>query len=356
MSQGGNYLTNGGGGAGSVMTETGDFGGAIPPDGSGNLNILGTANQVTSTGVSAANTITLSTPSTFIAPGSITSTGLLTGLASALINTAGTALNLGTDNSGDTINIGLGNVARTLHIADSAIAHTITMGSQTGTGTTFIQSGSGGIAIRSTGNSVFNTSTGTLGLSTDASNTTISIGNAAASKSITIGTTFGSSSLALQSGSLGILTTGTVSNLTNPCFLAYLATTATNKTGNGTFYVLGTNAFTVAFDKGNNIGTNAILTAPITGVYELSVQVQVTGTTIATSFNLQIQTTLRTYSTTINRAAASTDQCIFLTALCDMNVGNVAQFVITSSGEGADTDDILGGSTLTTYVCGKLVA
>ena len=61
--------------------------------------------------------------------GAITFSGLLTANASAIINTAGTALNLGTDNSGDAVNIATGNVARAVSIATSAAAHTVAIGS-----------------------------------------------------------------------------------------------------------------------------------------------------------------------------------------------------------------------------------
>ncbi len=53
----------------TLATLTADSGGALTPS-SGNISILGTTNQVTSTG--SGSTITLSTPATFVAPGSIT--------------------------------------------------------------------------------------------------------------------------------------------------------------------------------------------------------------------------------------------------------------------------------------------
>ena len=63
--------TNGG----PLNTLTGDSGGALTPS-SNNINILGTANQVTTTGSGA--TLTLSTPATFVAPGSIAATTSVT--------------------------------------------------------------------------------------------------------------------------------------------------------------------------------------------------------------------------------------------------------------------------------------
>jgi fibronectin-binding autotransporter adhesin len=58
--------------------------------------------------------------------------GLLTGNASATINTAGAALALGTDNAAGAVNIGTGNVIRAVGIANAGgVAHTVSVGSAT---------------------------------------------------------------------------------------------------------------------------------------------------------------------------------------------------------------------------------
>ena len=58
--------------------------------------------------------------------------GLLTGNASATINTAGAALALGTDNAAGAVNIGTGNVIRAVGIANAGgVAHTVAVGSAT---------------------------------------------------------------------------------------------------------------------------------------------------------------------------------------------------------------------------------
>ncbi len=62
------------GGSTVGKTITGDSGGALSPT-SGNWNIFGTANQITTTGL--GSTLTLSIPAVFIAPGSVESTGIL---------------------------------------------------------------------------------------------------------------------------------------------------------------------------------------------------------------------------------------------------------------------------------------
>ena len=61
---------------GALNTLTADSGGPISPT-AANINILGTANQITTTG--SGSTITVSIPATFIAPGSIAATTTLTG-------------------------------------------------------------------------------------------------------------------------------------------------------------------------------------------------------------------------------------------------------------------------------------
>lgn len=67
----GSWISLGAGASGGVVTLTGGSGGALSPTG-GNISILGTANQITSTG--SGSTITLSLPSAIVAPGSVTAT------------------------------------------------------------------------------------------------------------------------------------------------------------------------------------------------------------------------------------------------------------------------------------------
>lgn len=75
---------------GNIDTLTGDSGGAITPSG-GNINLLGTANQITTTG--SGHSITWSLPSAITAPGSLTTT---TTLASGTTLTAGSSLSVTT--------------------------------------------------------------------------------------------------------------------------------------------------------------------------------------------------------------------------------------------------------------------
>lgn len=83
------WIVQGSGGAGAVITITGDSGGALPPTG-GNFNILGTANQILVTGVGSTETLSLIGPYT---PATYTAHGVLVGEGTSSI----VALAVGTD-------------------------------------------------------------------------------------------------------------------------------------------------------------------------------------------------------------------------------------------------------------------
>ena len=143
---------------------------------------------------------------------------------------------------------------------------------------------------------------------------------------------------------------------TQPSFLGYLGGTATNKTGAGTAYTIGTDALTEVYDRGSDFTTAGVFTAPVTGVYDLRAQVTVTGNTVATTFVISIVTTARTYTHTFIKAAGAQDESVFISTLADMTATNTATVTITVTGEAGDTSDIKGGATLETYFCGTLVA
>ncbi len=134
------------------------------------------------------STVEISGAMTFDDSVSITGTllvsGLLTCNASANILTAGTALDLGSDNDSAPVNLGVGTTARAIGIGDSAAAHTITLGSLTGAASVVIQAGSGNFAVTPVAAATISlgaaTTTGTitLGQSTAAGGQTIDVGNA----------------------------------------------------------------------------------------------------------------------------------------------------------------------------------
>jgi len=184
--------------------------------------------------------------------------------------------------------------------------------------------------------------------------TTWSIG---ADNSISDQFTVAASATLGTSNTMTITTAGLVQWPSQPSFLAYLATSDTNATGNGTVFQLGTvNSFTTVFDKASNFNTNGTFTAPTTGKYYLSGNVELDNCTINTGIQIQIITTARTYSNQVNRVAASTSNAISLSALADMSAGDTATLNVTGFGESGATETVTGTTGgLINYFCGYLM-
>jgi len=64
MSQAGSLGSGGGGGGSGIQTLTGDVGGAVGPDGSSNVNVVG-GGSITVTGTPGTNTLTISSSNPF---------------------------------------------------------------------------------------------------------------------------------------------------------------------------------------------------------------------------------------------------------------------------------------------------
>lgn len=140
MWSGDTWIALGSGTTGAIVTLTGGSGGPLSPT-AGNMNILGTANQITSAG--AASTITLSLPAAITAPGSLTTT---TTLASGTTITAGTGITATTGN----IVASAGNITTTLGSITSATTLTATLGEITAT--------NGNLVLGTAGNKIISTS------------------------------------------------------------------------------------------------------------------------------------------------------------------------------------------------------
>lgn len=189
-----------GGSVGDLNTLTDESGVVVLPT-AGTIIVDGTANQITTAGTNAPGTMTIGLPTTMITPGSLEVTGIILGDASATINTAGTAMNLGSDNSGDIINIGNGNVARQINIGITNASHLVNIGASFGTASTQIFGGSAGVAIgTSNGAFLVQTGTGTINMSIDAAATAVNVGTGNANKTVTVGSTNGSATTIIQAG------------------------------------------------------------------------------------------------------------------------------------------------------------
>jgi hypothetical protein len=144
---------------------------------------------------------------------------------------------------------------------------------------------------------------------------------------------------------MSVATSGEINYPLQPAFLAYLGTTANNKTGNGASYTLGTDALTEVFDQNSDFNTNGTFTSPVTGRYQLSASCYFTGCTIATQFQIQTTTLNRTFFGFFARTASAADEMVTTSYLCDMDAADTCTIAVIASGEAADTVDILGGGT-----------
>lgn len=135
-----------------------------------------------------------------------------------------------------------------------------------------------------------------------------------------------------------------------PAFLA-IAANATNVTGNGAVYQLGTAAMTEVFDQNGDFNTNGTFTAPVTGKFTLSASASVTDCTASQTCQIALVTSNRTIAAGQSRPASGNDINALVTTITDMDGSDTAVVTVTVSGEAGDTDDINGPGT---YYSGAL--
>jgi hypothetical protein len=359
--------------AGTVSQLTGDSGIANPS--AGVINILGTSNQVDTVG--SGNQIVISTPTDFTAPGNITATTTINTLDGNI--TAVGDFIAAKDSPGDPVRVSVSNLDTTDTGSDAGVELTVGGGSGGSPYISFLVDAApssswvmgadnddayklkfcDGPVLGS--NDVFSITHSTQDVSFFGD--TVTVNNSAtiglnANSFVTIGNSSGTTTVLVEAGSGNINLTGNVLKSTNPAFLAYLATTVNAVTGNGATYVLGTNALTEVFDRGNNFNTNGTFTAPVTGLYLLQAGITVTNVTAANSFQIFLNTTARNYEAILTKdTGTNADQSMYISALCDMSANDTATVSIIVDGEGGDSDGIRGsGSPVGTYFCGSLVA
>jgi len=154
-----------------VLAElTGDSGGAITPAaGTGNISLLGTANQIVTTGTLASNQIVWSLSSTLVVPGTLTVTGTTsinaTGTATTTIGGSSGLFTLASGSGGLTATGG----GNTIQLFNDAAANIVTLGSTSGAASLTLQAGGGNMAL------------------TGATGTTYTIGSATGIGAITVG-------------------------------------------------------------------------------------------------------------------------------------------------------------------------
>lgn len=207
---------------------------------------------------------------------------------------------------------------------------------------------------------------GAVNIGSDATSNAINIGTVTA-RTVTIGNTTGASALALKCGTgnfslasaTGNLITmaadGTMQEPLQPAFLAYLAATVLNKTGNSGSYNLGTDALTEVFDQNGDFNVNGTFTAPVTGRYLFFMSAAVDGCTIASMIEANITTTLNSYVNRWSTAANSVAKYQTFAVIAYMTAGDTATAGVYTRGEAANTDDIYGEAGANTCFGGYLL-
>ena len=249
----------------------------------------------------------------------------LTTNASLQVHNAGNDNLLNIDVAGNNVSIGAtGSSATpsTIHVADSnGASQTVKIGSATGSSSTAIQGGTGGVAINAGGASSFTTTSGALMLSSGDNNLVLEGGNSAtngsvivrpqsgSAKAFQVQNTAGNAALSVDSTN-GIMTLNTASNCGYSNYTAYLAsltpaaywrledtgTTAADSSGNnntGTLSNVTTNQTpgpfscdmthsAMAFSGNGQITTTTSAVAP--GNYSEVVMFKTTGTGVLVGY------------------------------------------------------------------------
>lgn len=258
---------------GALNTLTGDSGGAISPS-AGNISLLGTANQIVTTGSGSQIAFSLASP--MVTPGNLSVVGTLSSTGATTLATTGASVNtFGNATGATSVNITNGTGASgwtstngtltlisgtgALAISNDAAATTVSLGTGAGvkavsvgstnsTSSTTVQSGSGALAITATGGTLTaNSGTGALGISTDASATTVSLATGGAVKTVTLGSTNTTSVTTVACGTGGC-NLGTSAN-------AHSTTVGSTTTTSDTLIQSGSNGISIAATGGSiNIG------------------------------------------------------------------------------------------------------
>lgn len=164
-----------------------------------------------------------------------------------------------------------------------------------------------------------------------------------------------SDAVGLADTTITVTANNEVTNASQPAFLARVGTTLTNVVGKDATYtiILTTEVFDQNADYDNGTG---VFTAPVTGRYQFTAAVYLTGATIMTAAELQLVTSNRTYELDYNIAGASAnDRTLKGSALVDMDAGDTAYITVFAIGESANTVDVYGHASLVyTYFSGYL--
>jgi C1q domain len=285
----------------AIETLTGNTGGAVSPA-ANNINVVGDGTTVNVVGNPATHTLTVS--------------AIGSGVVSSLTGNSGGAV-FPFDNNTNLVGSG------SITVVGNPGTSTLTITPSGAIADSFITSPTTGTATPASGVITF---AGTGGTTVSASGSTI-----------TINSTGGSGGTPVS-------------------FNAYLSTTQTDVTGDGTVYQPIFDAVLFNNDSGYNASTG-VFTAPLTGDYLLGVELQLNnGAAAGTLFN--IVTTSHTYAMGNTFYAAGPNVSDGSSVIASMSAGDTAYvtLALTNSG-GGKTISVNGGSSpIVSYFNGALLA
>lgn len=359
-------------------------GGTTSTSGIQSIASVGTANQVlTSNGAgslptfqnpavsSAITSITGNAGGAQSGP-AITLTGGSTGASFGGAANTITMTFAGITANGGTVRLATDATNSNIDIATGAGVKNVNLGSTNTTSSTTIFGGSNGInitAATSNGDITLNSGTASIAISTNAAASTVNVGTGAGAKTVTVGSTNTTSSLDLKYGTsdftiasatgtvISALDTGEVTMPIQPAFFAYLATTVTNVTGDGTFYTIIFD--TEVYDQSSdfNLGTSQFV-APVTGRYHFACGVGFLELGAAfTDGRIRVSTSNRIYQIDRSNYGAIQTGGVLIAGnnfYADMDAGDTA--VLTAYvGGSTKTIDIFGDVNAISFFSGVLV-
>jgi len=151
-----------------------------------------------------------------------------------------------------------------------------------------------------------------------------------------------------------------MTNISQPCFLAFLNAGQGYATGDGTVYRIPFS--TTVFDQGSSFttGTSALYKFPITGKYLITYQIRVIPTSAASgyAFSTSLVCTSRTFTNGfgyLNGASLGASYTSSSSVIVDASANDTAYITFLSAG-GTKTTNIAGDATIMyTFMSGHLV-
>ena len=141
---------------------------------------------------------------------------------------------------------------------------------------------------------------------------------------------------------------GHITKPNQSAFSVELTSEAENKTGNATGFQLGSLGSTERFDRNGDVN-NFLFTAPVDGLYLISIMIMYDGFGSANSAFAQIQTSNRIYQCALynptNSSNVGVNHQIVATYLCDMDANDTAQPLLYINGAGSDSVDLQATET-----------